>query len=221
MAVREALFLILREMWDPTTATSISVEARIANKTGQVGFDLSIEPGALHIEVKLAPSRQEIHDWLASLPDAFARCGTAQFKLIYAKGGVAAADVTEVCRVAREAHNLAHFRQLVADTLSEEQRALVRLLGIDAWEIASRTEAQQRLESEVRDLVEWIATQLAGGDGGRQIEELIEAKFRRGAEGRQTFRVADMIQEIRDRHIYLHAPYPANLDSGNHSWSQL
>src|SRR5207247_1632105 len=90
VAVVEALRLIIQELWEPHQGSVLSLEGRIVGDGRQAGFDLALTPGERHVEVKLAPTREEILDWLSTLDAAAARDPQATFALVHARRTAAA-----------------------------------------------------------------------------------------------------------------------------------
>jgi tetratricopeptide (TPR) repeat protein len=220
VAVNETLFLILRGLLEPSRADVISFESRLADSSGQVGFDFSINPDNSNAECKSTPTREDIEEWLTLLPAAFVRSGNSAYRFIFGKSCQATVDLTEVTRAAREARDAEHFDQLARDTLSPEQQSLIRLLGDSAWEVARRIHADPVGATEVRGIVDWRATQLAGAAGTRLVE-MVSEKFRRGGKERRSFPISELIAEIRSHGIHLHAPSQISVDGSSELASLL
>jgi hypothetical protein len=206
VAVLEALRLVQSELWQPDSGASLSMEPRIVDSTGQVGFDLAIRSRNVHFEAKLSPNRQDVMEWLQSLPDGHQRESDAIFTLVHARGGAPAADVAEIWRVAHEAPDEPRFAELSGAALDGKQRTLLEALGDRSWEVARQIEVVQRSEQDVRERASWMAEGLSGADGVRLIEMLTN-EIRGACAERRSIPIGSLIEENKKaRYIPACAP---------------
>src|SRR5437870_4189036 len=80
-----------------------------------------------------------------------------------------------------------------------EQTAMADLLGTTRWQLARNIQVLYRSETQVREAVTDLARNLSGPQGAPLLSEMLSEKFRIGAGERRSFRIAELIEEMRAR----------------------
>jgi tetratricopeptide (TPR) repeat protein len=195
----------------PWHGSTLSTEPRSSGVNGQIAFDIGLNEANRQLEVKLAPTRSDIQDFVDSVADdPRSTDRTTTFELVHGRLSRAAADLTEIARAAREAADPSHFLSLLTN-LSDSQHELVSRLGVHSWARASQIKVTYLPESTARLQVEWITDRLYGEASARAARDHLSVRFAAAAAKRETFDVRTLHDDLASAGVHSHFAPVADL----------
>jgi len=170
-------------------------------------WDLGTEPPPVFTEVKLNPSRQEIVTWLQQVRHKASFSATAEFQLVYDRGGgQALLSLQQLVRNAIEScGDEGRFNLQIKSEGFAANDELLAVLGPTAQSTLARVKVLNIPESVLTGNGELFARHLAGESGGKRLVELLFHKFAEGVASRQRFLIQDLITDITGQGLQLHA----------------
>jgi tetratricopeptide (TPR) repeat protein len=208
-AIYRTLELITRALATPTMNLSIGMEPRSLHQGDSTEWDISIaEPRLNVVEAKLAPTRQDIIDWLDRVRQAGDAGSPAHFTLVYSEGrGPLLRRLDDLSRIAREATSTDHLDNLIGnDTDDPQVRIIMETLKESAFALLRRTSLELWPQKVLSKQVTTHVRLLSGESAGRQLSDLLHRKFTIAASSRLRFGINDIILEVRTAGILLQPP---------------
>lgn len=138
MAMAQTLVLLDHARFDPAEAAVVRLEPRLFVEGGQLGYDLGWEqsrntPAELW-EVKANPTRDDVREFVARLPELMAAGTEAKARFVFASPTAAARLLESLFRHAEEATDDEHFARIVERSGKDGETELLELLGDDPRE---------------------------------------------------------------------------------------
>jgi tetratricopeptide (TPR) repeat protein len=196
IAVYETAHLLVSLGAHPEEDTVIAAEPRRFGTDGQIGFDIGIPHLNRNIEVKRAPTRSDVRDFVSSIADDSESTATSgSYDFVHSENSRAVADLTEICRIAQEASTDSDFADLIS-RISTAQHELVDLLGTNAWSTARVLRVIHRNIEDTRVQTKWIIDHAYGESLSEAVLDHVARGYSTAAESRQSLRIRDIADEL-------------------------
>lgn len=210
--LRVILLELLQRLPDHLVADNevLTLEPRIVSGKEQFGFDFAVPNSRLQVEVKLAPTRADVMDWLEQVRRVSGNAGRS-FRLVHARGGQAIGDLEEIVRLAREAYSENTFAELISIAATQKQRDLAAILTkdlvgtSDAWTCALQIDVQHQPEDCVERDAVFLAKHLFPGNHDLAIDRLL-AQLRRACIERASVTLLALTDDLKRHNIRLRLP---------------
>lgn len=196
VGVDESVHLLGALTLKPWLSASLSSEPRHRGPNGQVGYDIGLPASKRRLEVKLAPTRDDVRDFVQTVADdPNLGDGATTFEFIHGRGSTAVADLQVAVDLANEAPDIAMFASRY-DELTSAQRELAAGIGPEGWAAYRQLRTSYRPVDHVRMTVKWITDRMYGEGPAEAVRDRLAVRFADAAERRTTLDMAKLRDEI-------------------------
>jgi hypothetical protein len=216
LAMIEVLDLMSRALVTTVDDAVFSLEPRVLHSVSvETRWDVGKDWDAV-TEIKLAPTRKDVVEWLERIGATTNSPRVLQFRLLHGRGSVPLMDtIAALRRLAQEASgDEGRLRELAAFEGIDGAEEVFSLLGAAPDDKLLRTTIlpydRERLEADITR----VARYLVGEPRRQQLCDLLFRKLHKGVEHRISFHISNLIKEVEAEGIkFLELPvdYPSDL----------
>ena len=212
--IHTALELFAHAFTAPHLNFTVTLEPRTDGHQGLARWDVSAAPPLRVAELKLAPSRKDVDEWLNRIASSADGNEDTRFLLVFGNTSTPIlSTVSTLRRLALEAgSDTRRFAALVAAEQVRDAQDVLATFGGDALSYLRRVELLNMPANILEDNVALRARVLAGRDANRLVQ-FLEQRLMQACSDRSTIAIRDLLQQCSDAGIAVTVPAEVHIDN--------